>query len=373
MAIKKTDEYLGAAKKAATGSETLSNAQASTYTYAPKKDNITQAVSPAVVQTSSPAAAGNAAPAAVTTAVTQAPVRNTAKSYSYSGVRPEYTSPYSTQIDQLLNAVMSREDFSYDLESDPLYDQYRKQYTREGDRAMRDTMGNAAALTGGYGSSYATTAGSQAYDYYLSQLNDRIPELEQLAYQKYLQEGQDLYDQLAALQSLEQDAYGKYRDSVSDFESDRAFDYGVYSDDLAQQNWQTTFDYQKAQDALAQQNWEREFAYQQEQDALAYALQLAKQQGKVGDGGDPTSDPTIKVTPPTYSAADEEGTHNAYYQIEEAMHRMRDLEGASENEMAEEFVNILDVYSRNGYSFDASDIVAQARKYGIYEELKKFL
>ena len=287
MAIKKTDEYL----KAATGSETLSNARASTYTYAPKKDNITQVVSPAVVQTSSPAAASNAAPAAVTTAVTQAPVSNTAKSYSYSGVRPEYTSPYSTQIDQLLNAVMSREDFSYDLESDPLYDQYRKQYTREGDRAMRDTMGNAAALTGGYGSSYASTAGSQAYDYYLSQLNDRIPELEQLAYQKYLQEGQDLYDQLAALQSLEQDAYGKYRDSVSDFESDRAFDYGVYSDDLAQQNWQTSFDYQKAQDALAQQNWEKEFAYQQEQDALAYALKLAKQQSDLPRDPDPDPDP----------------------------------------------------------------------------------
>ena len=337
MAIKKTDEYLGAAKKAATGSETLSNARASTNAGAgtAKKDNITQVVSPAVVQTSSPAAAGNAAPAAVTTAVTQAPVSNTAKSYSYSGVRPEYTSPYSTQIDQLLNAVMSREDFSYDLESDPLYEQYRKQYVREGDRAMRDTMGNAAALTGGYGSSYASTAGSQAYDYYLSQLNDRIPELEQLAYSKYLQEGQDLYNQLAALQSLEQDAYGKYRDSVSDFESDRAFDYGVYSDDLAQQNWQTSFDYQKAQDALAQQNWEREFAYQQEQDALAYALKLAQQQSKVGDGGgdgpitkgdddDSTPSPALAYNP----------TDSDYNSIVNTIRNAVQLNGATAGEVA---------------------------------------
>ena len=203
--------------------------------------------------------------------------------YTYDAVRPVYTSPYSTQIDDLLEAVMSREKFSYDLDSDPLYDQYHKQAVREGDRAMRDAMGNATALTGGYGSSYATTAGSQAYDYYLSQLNDRIPELERLAYSKYLQEGQDLYDQLAALQGLEADAYGKYRDQVGDFESDRAFDYGVWSDDQAQQNWQASFDYQKAQDALAQQNWERELAYQQEQDALAYALKLAQLQEEDDD------------------------------------------------------------------------------------------
>ena len=109
--------------------------------------------------------------------------------YTGNGGKPGYSSRYSSQIDALLDSVLNREGFSYDVESDPLYQQYRKQYIREGDRAMRDTMGNAAALTGGYGSSYGTTAGSQAYDYYLSQLNDRVPELEQLAYQKYQDEG----------------------------------------------------------------------------------------------------------------------------------------------------------------------------------------
>lgn len=40
--------------------------------------------------------------------------------------------------------------------------------------AMADTVGQASAMTGGYGNSYATTAGSQAYQGYLQQLNNDI-------------------------------------------------------------------------------------------------------------------------------------------------------------------------------------------------------
>lgn len=196
--------------------------------------------------------------------------------YGGASGRPSYTSPYSSQIDSLLNSVLNREDFSYDVESDPLYQQYRAQYQREGDRAMRDTMGNAAALTGGYGSSYAATAGSQAYDYYLSQLNDRVPELQQIAYQQYLDEQNALLSQLAALQAMEDQAYSRYRDEVGDYYSDRAFDYQAAQDALAQQNWQAQFDYGKSQDELAQQNWLAQFDYGKSQDALAQQNWLAE-------------------------------------------------------------------------------------------------
>ena len=73
-----------------------------------------------------------------------------------------YESQYSNQIDELLNSILNREDFTYDINADPLYNQYREQYVREGNNAMRDTMGQAAGLTGGYGSSYSGIAGSQA-------------------------------------------------------------------------------------------------------------------------------------------------------------------------------------------------------------------
>lgn len=193
--------------------------------------------------------------------------------YTGNGGKPGYSSRYSSQIDALLDSVLNREGFSYDVESDPLYQQYRKQYIREGDRAMRDTMGNAAALTGGYGSSYGTTAGSQAYDYYLSQLNDRVPELEQLAYQKYQDEGTALLNRLSALQAMEDQDYARYRDQMNDYYNDRTFDYQKEQDALSQKNWQAQFDYQKEQDALSQKNW-----------LMQYNASLSKSSGSGGSG-----------------------------------------------------------------------------------------
>lgn len=193
--------------------------------------------------------------------------------YTGNGGKPGYSSRYSSQIDALLDSVLNREGFSYDVESDPLYQQYRKQYIREGDRAMRDTMGNAAALTGGYGSSYGTTAGSQAYDYYLSQLNDRVPELEQLAYQKYQDEGTALLNRLSALQAMEDQDYSRYRDQMNDYYNDRTFDYQKEQDALSQKNWQAQFDYQKEQDALSQKNW-----------LMQYNASLSKSSGSGGSG-----------------------------------------------------------------------------------------
>lgn len=76
--------------------------------------------------------------------------------------------------------------FSYDVNADPLYQQYKDQYIQNGKLAMQDTMGKAAALTGGYGSTYSQQVGQQAYDSYLQNLNAMIPELYSQAYSKYM-------------------------------------------------------------------------------------------------------------------------------------------------------------------------------------------
>ena len=57
---------------------------------------------------------------------------------------------------------------------------------------MRDTMGQAAALTGGYGSSYAQSVGQQQYDSYLQSLGEALPELYGMAWQRYNAEGDAL-------------------------------------------------------------------------------------------------------------------------------------------------------------------------------------
>lgn len=97
--------------------------------------------------------------------------------------------------------------FSYNLESDPVWQAYKKQYTREGQRATQDALGTTAASTGGIPSSYATAAATQAGDYYAAQMTDKVPELYQQAYNRYLNE-------------------------LSQWNADRSFGYGQYIDEL---------------------------------------------------------------------------------------------------------------------------------------------
>ena len=105
----------------------------------------------------------------------------------------------------LLNQYTSREPFTYDVTGDGLYQQYANQYQRLGNQAMQDTLGQAAGLTGGYSSSYAQSAGQQAYQGYLDQLNDIVPELYGQAYSRYAAEG----DRIANAAQLAAQGYGQ--------------------------------------------------------------------------------------------------------------------------------------------------------------------
>jgi hypothetical protein len=208
----------------------------------------------------------------------------------------EYNSPYTQQIDTILNQVMNRGPFSYNPENDPTYQQYQQQYTQQANLGLRDTMGEAAALSGGYGNSYGATAGQQTYDAHMSQLNNMIPELYQAAMANYQNQLNNDYNSLSALQSLENNAYGKYRDSVGDYYTDRDFNYGkerdsvadtqwqsqydrgIYEDDrnydyqlgrdqVGDQQWQDTFDYGKSRDKVSDSQWQQQFSYNKSQDA----------------------------------------------------------------------------------------------------------
>jgi murein DD-endopeptidase MepM/ murein hydrolase activator NlpD len=176
----------------------------------------------------------------------------------------EYQSNWQTQLDDTLNQILNREKFTYDLNGDALYQQYKDQYTTQGKQAMMDTMGQAATMTGGYGNSYAQTVGQQTYQGYLQQLNDRVPELYQLALNQYNQEGQDLYNLYGLYADRDSQDYGRHRDKVSDYYTDLQYltdradtlseneynqwmdklnlDYGIHSD-------KQTYGYQAHKDA----------------------------------------------------------------------------------------------------------------------------
>ena len=191
----------------------------------------------------------------------------------------EYQSQWQAQLDATINKILNREKFSYDFNGDALYQQYKDKYIQQGKMAMADTMGQAAAMTGGYGNSYAATVGNQAYQQSLQQLNDIVPELYQMAYDRYNKEGQDLYNQYAMLGDRENTDYGRYRDTVADwqterdyltgrYDSERDYDYSKYTDDR-------NFKYnQYANDrdfAYGQFVDDRNFAYGQYADDKSYA------------------------------------------------------------------------------------------------------
>lgn len=138
------------------------------------------------------------------------------------------------KITDTMNAIENREKFSYDVNGDALYQQYKDQYVNQGKMAMMDTMGQAAAMTGGYGNSYAQSVGQQAYQGYLQQLTDKIPELYQMALDKYNSEGDELYNRLSSYGNLYSTEYGEHRDAVSDFNNERSHLtnlYGLKSDE----------------------------------------------------------------------------------------------------------------------------------------------
>lgn len=165
----------------------------------------------------------------------------------------QYVSQWQTQLDAALEGLLSREPFRYDLSGDTLYRQYREAALRDGKIAMLDTQGQAAALTGGYGNSYAQTVGQQAYSRQMQTLNDRIPELYALALDRYDREGKAMESRYQLLSGQERQDYSRYQDALgawqkeadrlqNAYNGERDFDYGAFRDLVTDEQWQAEFD-----------------------------------------------------------------------------------------------------------------------------------
>ena len=166
-----------------------------------------------------------------------------------------YSSQWQSRLESTLDQILNRKEFRYDMNADALYNQYRDQYLRQGRLAMEDTLGQAAALTGGYGSSYAQQVGQQTYQGYLAGLNDKLPELYRLALSKYQLEGDQLRGKYDLLSDREAGDYGRYQDAVKAWQTERDYladrydtqreaDYARYNDDK-------TFDFSVWKDAAS--------------------------------------------------------------------------------------------------------------------------
>ena len=216
----------------------------------------------------------------------------------------EYQSSWQTQLNDTLQKILNREKFSYDLNGDMLYQQYKDQYTTQGKLASMDVMGQAAALTGGYGNSYAQTAGQQAYQGYLQQLNDRVPELYQLALNQYNAEGDEMYNQASLMAQMDEQDYGRHRDSVSDYYTDLANlkDDARYMSETEYERAWNDFNakYGAHRDTVADQQWQAEFDFAQKQYEDSKKKTTSSSAKKKKDPVEP--DPVAPTTTPTATA-----------------------------------------------------------------------
>ena len=143
---------------------------------------------------------------------------------------------YTDQIKELMSQIQNRDKFEYDVDSDTLFQQALASAMSSGKTAMQDTIGQASALTGGYGSTYATSAGNQAYNNFIQDAYNNLPEYYQMALEAYQMEGDEMYKQLGMLTDADateyERMYNSWNANFSNAQSMYNRSYGEWNDSV---------------------------------------------------------------------------------------------------------------------------------------------
>jgi hypothetical protein len=139
------------------------------------------------------------------------------------GTVPKYTNSWQEQIREVLKGIEERDKFTFDINGDAFYQQFKDKFTQQGKLASADVMGQAAAMTGGYGNSYAATVGNQAYQAELGKLNDVIPELYQMAYDRHNQDTKDLYNLYSLYADREDAEHNRYKTDLATWQEEKTY------------------------------------------------------------------------------------------------------------------------------------------------------
>lgn len=209
---------------------------------------------------------------------------------------PQYAGTYDGQLKELYDQIVNRDKFSYDINLDMLYQQYANQYIQNGKLAMMDSMGQAAALNGGYGSSYGQAVGQQTYNAHLQQLSDIVPDLYAQAYDQYNAEGDKLLQQYALIGDLKDDEYAKYQDAYNRWANERA-----YAQEQADNAYNRGYNEHLAK--LSQYNTDRE--YQLALDQFKFNKEQAQKKNSVISGSSGSTRSSSSSTKRTGSSTSE--------------------------------------------------------------------
>lgn len=196
----------------------------------------------------------------------------TPKTFNETFSADPYVSEYKDRADQARENVIN---FQYDPLKDASYQSLAKVYGQRGNLAAKNSLGDAAALNGGYGSSFAVSAAQQARNQYNQELASMVPQLAQAAYGR----ATDAYNML---NQAEQNEYGRYRDSIGDQWNQFLQRYNQFRDSVGDDQWAYTTKLNEAQNAWQNYLASREFnlGLKQYNDA-----QAEKKKGSSGGGG----------------------------------------------------------------------------------------
>ena len=196
-----------------------------------------------------------------------------------------YSSKWSGALDNILQQIQGAGEFKYSLDGDGLFQSYKDMYTQKAKQGAQDTMGVAAGLTGGYGNSWAQSAGAQAYQQNLLPLYDKAMEFAKMAQDRYNADRADKYNQLSALQGMEESDYGRYRDLMSDYNADldRAREDARYEDETGYGRYKDMINYWQnqaaAENADYQAGQEMDYRYNSlDEQARQYNESMAENQ-----------------------------------------------------------------------------------------------
>lgn len=196
---------------------------------------------------------------------------------------------YSDDVQAMIDKIMNREKFSYDVDNDQLFQQALASAMNSGKQAMQDTIGQASALTGGYGSTYATSAGNQAYNAFIEDAYNNLPQYYQMAMEAYQMEGDEMYRQFGMLSEMDDKEYSRNVtafDATSQYRN-RMYDeaYSMYrdtkNDAFAMANVQLNEHGQLVNDAYNLYNATSNYAdslYNREYQSWADSINLALEQ-----------------------------------------------------------------------------------------------
>lgn len=140
-------------------------------------------------------------------------------------------------------AAINGMNFKYDPKKDSIYKSMKEQAKATVGDVIADTMGTYSGMTGGMPSSYAVSAATQAGTQHLGRPDEMIPELYQLAYNKFANDKADLYKQYGIYADLENMRYARERDAIADQRYATEWQYGVDRDKAADLKYDTEWQY----------------------------------------------------------------------------------------------------------------------------------